>query len=277
MGRKAIWTPHHIGLAEINTTHANTKIICDYLLFCETQDIRPGPDATVLFARSMLDAGLDPSSIANRVEMVRRIRRSNARAILGHLKVQAMLSTLRQLKVRSGGPKRKPYISIDTFETFLHKSTAFQTHESNTTFQIIFFVLLCTGARPNETHSMRIRRVCDGLHVQFNGRKRHNSSSAAYYFWPFDWSLFPPQHIIDAWDQHVVDEKLPAVGHRDTVATHINSWLARIGAHFTSTAPRVRMDNVLRDFVQMGTLTIPELEDRMGHTWQVSTNSYARS
>jgi hypothetical protein len=37
------------------------------------------------------------------------------------------------------------------------------------------------------------------------------------------------------------------------------------------------MDNLLRELVQVGDLRVAELEDRMGHTWDVSTNSYARS
>jgi hypothetical protein len=65
--------------------------------------------------------------------------------------------------------------------------------------------------------------------------------------------------------------------HRKSIASHINSWLKRTGAEFTSTTPRVRMDNLLRDLVEDGEITITELEDRTGHTWQVSTNSYARS
>jgi hypothetical protein len=36
------------------------------------------------------------------------------------------------------------------------------------------------------------------------------------------------------------------------------------------------MDNILRDMVADGEILVSELEDRMGHTWQVSTNSYAR-
>jgi hypothetical protein len=55
---------------------------------------------------------------------------------------------------------------------YLYKTTALQPGATNTTFQLIFFVLLCTGARPNETHTMSVPRAPTGLHVQLNGLPR---------------------------------------------------------------------------------------------------------
>jgi hypothetical protein len=149
-------------------------------------------------------------------------------------------------------------------------------------FQSLWYVMICTGCRPEELHTANIRLTSNALEVRYNGRKSESASGANYLRYPFSWSAAPPS-TVQAFLKS--GERFPIIGTRRNVAACFNSWLVSFrprqgmpppNLKVTSTCPRVRMDNVLRDQLDDKLITIEVFERLMGHKVQVSDQSYRR-
>jgi hypothetical protein len=171
--------------------------------------------------RSMLDAGLDKQTVAERGYLVHTFEPHNAKQKLATLRLIHFAAQLKREKAADGGPKRKPLLMINELSVFLSK-TSEQSAAANIRFQLFWFVLLCAGARPADVLTMKIRLESDAISVQFNARKRNSNTSAPYYRWPFLWSTDLPPHLRAAWETLVIDERIPQIGRHATFASHIN-------------------------------------------------------
>ena len=250
----------------------------EYVKFCRIHHLDPGPKALTTYAQSQLMARMCPVAIANRVESFKHINHMNLESAKSAHRLKALVASLRKSKATAGGPKRKPLCKIDLLmewciDTGEHRDLVYQSY---------WYILIAVGCRPEELHTINWRVASDAFGVRYNGRKNEEASGANFLRYPFTWSAPPPRHIKDFLTS---GDPLPKIGTRRNVAACFNSWLKKFHgrnhlkipkAEVTSTCPRVRMDNVLRDQLDAQLLTTPVYERLIGHTVKVSDQSYRR-
>ena len=250
------------------------KDILSYLLFATRQGVDPGAKLLLSYASSQEIAGMCPVAIANRVELLRRITWENAQGHIAQIRISRTCASLR--KANAGGPKRKVLFSIEILMSFC---SLCPDNTRDLHYQILWYVCCATGCRPEETTTM-LYKWSGSLSVQWNGRKNAITSGARFYLFDAALSAPAPPHIAGWFAQ---GKPLPVFGKRHQIASNMNSWLAKFhgrhgiappGEHITSTCPRVRMNNKLRDLVDSGRLTVPVYEAMIGHTVKVSDQSY---
>lgn len=257
------------------------KDLVGYICFCQYLGIDPGSPALLAYGVSQKAAGLDPSAIANRIDMLTGVTKENVIFRLQSHRVKRFAAALRKEKANAGGPKRKLFLTLDYLMEWVCPSSK---TKNDLEYQVVFFICIATGCRPEETHTMKIRIKTEGIEVQWNGRKNCPTSGAHFLLFPFSLSSPPPSHVKKYLEENI---NLPKIGTRSNVSSCINSWLTRFKKnnpsffsfpplHTTSTCPRVRMDNILRDLVDAGKLTIHVYEQMIGHTINVSDVSYRR-
>jgi integrase len=238
-----------------------------------------GPEALVQYAHSQVEAGMDKVAIANRMKQFMHLTRVNFNHSLSVHRACQLMAELRREKAISGGPKRKPLVSMPLLRTFL---TEIPNSERDLSYQMIWFVLIATGTRPADARRLKYRISDDAIEVQFNGRKNESASSARFWVFPFIYSSFPPNHVARALRLH---QQLPQLGSAMSYAACINKWLKafctknslpEIPLSITSCCPRVRMDNFLRHMLDQGSITTKVYEAMMGHSVEVSDQAYLR-
>jgi len=256
------------------------KDLVQYIHFSSVANIEPGPACLHLYATSQACAGLDLVAIANRVDSLKSITKNNAVHALQSHRVNRLCTAFRKSKANNGGPKRKPLIPMNILLSWVVDTP---NNQRDLFYQVIWFFCICTGCRPEETHTLEYNYSAKYINVKWNGRKHNPVSGANFVRFDFSLSAEPPLHIQRYLNSHTV---LPKIGTRTNVSTCINSWLAKYHKrrncvrptllHITSTVPRVRMDNTLRDKVDAGFLSIHVYESMMGHTIKVSDQYYRR-
>lgn len=250
----------------------------EYLAFANRLRVPPGPIALKSYALSQRAAGMDPTAIANRVDSFKHIAPGNLQSARDHHSLKRTASELRKSKTNSGGPKRKPLVVIKT----LMQWCTYTGVVRDLRLQAMWYIMLVCGCRPEELHTLELKMGLSGLDIRFNGRKNEATSGAAFLHFPFKWSMAPPDHIKTFLEKC---HELPRIGSRKNVSSCFNSWLRKF--HFrhrmtqptqyvTSTCPRVRMDNVLRDLLDDQLMTTAVYEHIIGHTVNVSDKSYRR-
>ena len=265
------------------------KDVLGYILFALAQNMDLGPDLVVAYAASQELAGLCLIAIANRVEMIRRLTWNNVTSVLTQHRISRKLAHLRRSYTNAGGPKRKILASVMVLSSWLcrtpvlprfRKGASYELRDLS--YQVLWFICCAVGCRPEETRTLKYRYSNGALSIQWNGRKNAPVSGACFY--RFESSLFsvaPSQ--VAGW--LVEGKPLPHFGKQAHLATNMNSWLRKYherrglvcpGLHVTSTCPRLRLDNVLRDLVDSGCLSVPVYEAMIGHTVRVSDLSYRR-
>lgn len=253
----------------------------EYLHFCSHNEMEPGPEGLLQYGRSQRAAGLDGASVANRLDQFKGVTATNALNILAHHRVKRFSAELRQAKARAGGPKRKPLVAISALSRWFDPSHI--KTDRDRVYATLWFVLCATGMRPEEHHHMDCRIGNDGesLEICFRGRKSNSSTGAPYVRFPFQLSCEPPSYVRD----RLLKGRLDTIGTPKNCASCINSWLkSHQKGNFpeptepsvTSTVPRVRMDNVLRDLIDEGEYSANQFEVMMGHTIKTSDSSYRR-
>ena len=298
MARKKKWSPtSHAPPSANSGADFNRPLdgwetdLLAYLQFGRAVGLPPGPALIDAYVASQKLAGLALSAIANRVEALRRIRPENVQATWEAHRTTTLVAELRKDHGNAGGPKRKTLLSALELESWLTPSMASTSaaRERDLKYQVLWWALCSSGARPEETHTLKYQYSTPSpstLCVQWNGRKNEKVSSAR--FWPFDHFATPPPHIA-AW--FAGGRPLPIIGTRKNVAQCVNSWIDTFHRrsklprpcsasgtpfHVTSTCPRLRMDNILRDELDAGRISLDTYEVMIGHTIKVSNTSYRR-
>jgi len=250
----------------------------EYVLFCTRLRLPIGPTALAEYARSQECANLCPVAIANRIEAFKFLTPTNVDQARNMHRLDVVTAGLRKRKANAGGPKRKALCPLNVLLSWCTQTG----NQRDLTYQSLWYILVCTGCRPEELHTLKMRLTPNSLDIQFNGRKNEASSGAAFLPFRFQWSAPPPAHV------KAFLLNTPHTGHIGTArncASCFNSWLSKFhkknglsrpDAHVVSTCPRLRMDNVLRNEVDAGVITVAEYERLIGHTLAVSDQSYRR-
>ncbi len=298
MGRKKKWTPTALSASVIEAAEAATEQLDQwetdlygYLAFSKACRIEPGPRLLQLYAQSQLLAGCSAVAIANRVDALKAVTALNAKRIFEFHQIQRTSASLRKTAAAAGGPKRKGLFDAATLGAWLQvgKPKDAKMATRNTAYQVIWYVLCLTGARPEETHTLEYVWRGTELGVKWNGRKNEEASSARFLSFAFCLFREPPP-VVKAW--LVAGLPLPKIGTQKSVASCINSWVGKFHArneltiprdpvtnntlHMISTCPRLRMDNILRDLVDEGRLAVDTYECMIGHSTKTSNVSYRR-
>lgn len=108
-----------------------------------------------------------------------------------HHAVKTTVASLRKRKANAGGPRRKELVAIRSLMSWCRRTGI----RRDLVFQSSWFLLIATGCRPEELHTINIKYTPLKLSVKWNGRKNNATSSAAYFDFPYTWSACPPQHI----------------------------------------------------------------------------------
>lgn len=281
MGRRKKWSYLSLpGLAVAAGADQWEKDLQEYLVWARQQGLPVGSSALQAYATSQRAAGMDLVAIANRIEAFRSVTDANVTSIIGQHQISRTVATLRRDKANAGGPHRKALVSISVLMGWCVPTPMSQR---DLHYQVVWFVLLATGCRPEEHHTVKHKiENPEGLSILFNGRKSSPASGAAYVFFSYQYSCRPPDHVLHYLRTH---KDLPKIGSRKNCSSCINSWLSKFHSRYrilsppdkvTSCCPRVRMDNVLRDLVDEQLLTIHVYENMIGHTVKVSDVSYRR-
>lgn len=279
-GRPRKWTVTH-PLAPTVKRYPDQweKDFTDYLTWCSVHKLLAGTAAIGAYAASQRDAGLDPVAIANRVETFRGVTAKNCQSILQQHRLSRYISEIRKDKANQGGPARKPLTAIDTLMSWCHPTPA---NQRDFNYQVVWYFMIASGIRPEEHHTVKYTFSTTELRVQFNGRKNCKVSGAHYVSFSLELSCLPPPAIRDFLKK---GNPIPHIGTRKNCASCINSWLRsfrtryslpKLDLHVTSTCPRVRMDNILREKLDSHLLAEHVYTNMIGHTTAVSDASYRR-
>lgn len=283
-GRPRKWTPAlTVSLGTPTVPQQQDRRISDiedFLMFLKTNpELKENKsNALMRYGQCQVQAGMDPVAVANRIDVLRRLDLDNPQSLIDSIRLREFTTSLRKEKARRGGPKRKPLLTIDRLGVLL---TPTGPTPRDLAYQVVWSVILMTGCRPMETHSMKVSVSELGIKVTFNGRKNDVVSSARPYYFPFVYSLKPPVEIINFLKS---EKALPKIGSEKNIATCINSWIVSFSKRYdmvietdlTSTTPRIRMDNLLRDLLAEGEITETVFEGMMGHSVETSERSYVR-
>jgi len=266
--------PHHPSQFE--------KDVLEYLAFCGSNALVAGPEALVLYGQAQVFAGLDRGAVANRLDQLRSITTLNASASIAHRRLQDFSRSLRREKARAGGPKRKPLVTAAQLMLWLQGDP---TDERSCRYRTVWYILCLTGARPEELHHSEMRLDRDALRVKFNGRKNSLATGAAFLSFSFDLFEPPPPYVVAT----LKSGGVPKIGTPRNTASCINSWLRsfrfpemlagtgkRLSEVISSTVPRVRIDNILREQYEEGLITETLYEQMIGHNLKTSNESYRR-
>ena len=253
------------------------KDVLDFVGFLEKNaHITDRDELMRVYAEQQLADGCDKGVVANRVEKLRRVDASNAKAILAQTGIDQLIWSLRKDKATSGGGKRKDLFTIDALAAII--ATMSQTPR-DVKYQVIWWILIASGCRPNELHSIQIVFDVDGLSVRFNGRKNDLETGCCSYLFLFEYSIAAPPWV----RAHILEHGLPRIGTATNISSCINSWLKSFGVShgvqtegMTSTSGRVRMDNVLRLELDAGEISEIAFEMMMGHKVTTSEKFYKR-
>lgn len=243
-----------------------------------------GPESLLLYSSSQKAAGLCPTAIANRIENLRHLTEANFENTMKQHRVSREVASLRKQHANAGGPKRKPLVRREVLYTYLSVAP---TSNRDLWYQILWYVCCATGCRPEETHTLKYRWNASttrstNLSIRWCGRKNEAASGAAFIKFPRNLFSSPPP-LVEKW--LASGKTLPSFGPVTNLATNLNSWLRKFpgryhlpkpAEHITSTVPRVRIDNILRDAVDKGELPIHQYEAMIGHSIKVSDVSYRR-
>lgn len=224
------------------------------------------------YVQQQLLDGLDPSTVKTRLIYIRRLgiplsAEERQRAYV-KLAVDGILTRLDRMKNKVG-TKFKPLCP-------LHELRAVYTSPGSTErdrhYQLAWYILVVTGQRAGNLVGASFRVLGDGLRVRFlEGRKTEKKALRCGIVFRFAWSERPPS-FFDL--KHGRDFVFPPIGTKRNVAAHINTWLRAQGWSFTSTVPRVRLDNLLRELLNQKLLTTLEYERFMNHTTETSDKHY---
>lgn len=268
-------TPHLDRLPQQATRQ--DKDIVDFAAFLEkNSQITERDELMLAYAEQQLCDGCDKGVIANRIEKLRAVTIANVAATVAQTKIDHLIWSLRKEKAATGGGKRKGLFTIDELAAIV---AAAADTPRDVSYQVTWWLLLASGCRPNELHTMKVDLNHGGLSVVFNGRKNDLETGCCSYLFLFDYSIMVPSWI----RAHILERGLPKIGTASNVSSCINSWLKSFGARqgintegMTSTSGRVRMDNVLRAELDCGEISEVVYESMMGHKVTTSEKFYKR-
>lgn len=275
-GRKRKWNPlTTIPPTPVQQTSSPYEIVIDqYFLFCESNKLSPGPQVLIQFGQAQLKSGLSQGTVLNNLEILKPINYENFEGYIERHR----LGEFRRSIQKQYRPKAKPLYTISQLGQIFKCTTAIRELR----YQCFFYLLVATGCRPEELQgepSIEYRLTNRGLEVQFAGRK-NGPSGRVFEDFKFEYSMAPPSHLLPTLRENQAKRKF-SIGTKKNIATCINSWLRKFRdilnlPELTSTCPRVRMDNVLRNFVDSQEMSVQTYERMMGHTIKVSDVSYRR-
>jgi hypothetical protein len=223
------------------------------------------------FAGQMLEKGLKPSTVLNRVEEVVAAGTPVTRKALlkygRRLQLDGLRKWLRREKNKVGTVHKVPW-NIETLSAPLEYP--------DLRYVTWWYVLVASGARPKNLWNARIRLEETGLEIWYTqGTKSEQKRMRRPRFYEYAWSMAPPENVRRILEEH---GELPELGQPTTIASSLNSWLKRNRSDemvkLTSCVPRARMDHILRHLVAKGLLEKAEYEWVMDHTMETSNQSY---
>lgn len=246
------------------------RVVKDFMQFVNLNpQLRSRLEIFRAYQNQMLDDGTDESVVANRTATLVHIDLKNPQALIDAIEMKLDLATLKRVKARKGGPKRKPWEELGNLTIVLVASTDARM----VAFMTAWWILLVCGCRPCELHAMTLTLTRVSADITFHGRKNDQSSGCKPFKFLFIWSLPPAPWVRTYLEAH---GSVPPIGNHQNVASCINTWVKEQGQSFTSTSPRIRMDNILRDLVDVGTMPVHVYEALIGHTIKVSDANYRR-
>ena len=226
-----------------------------------------------LYVGQQLNAGLDPATVRTRLEYLKQFRVSLVSPLtsLDNVDAHDLIVKLKRAKALQGGSKLKPLVTIQQLFSPLHTPARGGCAARWLTYQALWWCIICSGCRPNEMCDAVLLLTTTSLKVGYLHRKQNSMPGARKDEYLFKWTGPPPAEICLWINEH---KKFSFKGCN--VASCLNSWLKQCNCNMTSTVPRLFLDNVLRNEVDSGVLTVVAYERLMGHSIKTSDASYRR-
>jgi len=264
------WAPRRCGLLRLQPRGDLPSALKLWKRFVDLNRHILSPVALLYaFVEQKLKAGLAPSTVRSRVETIMEAGIPVSLEAFDRLQRHHHLASLKkyllQLQNSTGVRHKVPWaLSIQT--------TPLSYPERP--YTVWWFVLLATGLRPgNLWHAeifiedTKIKIFC------LQGTKSNPKRMRRPRVYDFMWSIRPPGWALSFFKEN---RMLPRIAKKETIASHINSWLKRNKppVPITSCCPRARMDQILRKLVSEGHMTTDEYEWLLDHTIETSNESY---
>lgn len=222
------------------------------------------PSTLSTYVKTMKSYGIYPGQLdlararVRRTQLLNGIKRMEEEAPLAGDRGEESLEVLREIIVRR-------------FE----RDTA-----QDLEYRAIFFVLVATGARPENlmvAQSCSVDQKRQGVVIQW-GRRKVRPPSRASLLYPFSWSTEPPADVV---------ERIAALPTRpwglagsSNPASAICAWLrkrlAALGmtCRVTSTTPRGRLSRVVYEEFEAGRMSAERFGDLLDHEPSMSRTRY---
>lgn len=267
---RRVWTPKKCEHPRLRPVHELSTTLRLWKEFVHLNRHLGDPMSVLFaFAEQQLEAGLKASTVRTRIEEVASARVPYTSEQFAHLYQRRQLIYLKkyllQKQNKTGVRHKVPWsLSIQTLPlSFPEKSYA-----------LWWFVLLATGLRPGNLWHAEILLEDEQIRVFCTqGTKSKPKSTRRPRIYDFLWSVRPADWMKAYFHKN---RSLPRIAKKETIASHINSWLKRNKppVPITSCCPRARMDQILRKLVSEGCMSTDEFEWLLDHTIETSNESY---
>ena len=280
LGRPRKWVAKKVSQADLQQLKILSRrddasavaLIRGFATFCSlNKNITSRSLMITAFAGQQLQQGMQASSVSTNLQILKssRVSIENPLAALDQLQLASTERALVRTTARRGGPKLKRLMTLKEMMDLLEPAGLTLRDQE---YQCLWYILVATGMRPCHSLTASFKFNTTALLVTYNGRKSEKEARRRAISHPFFWSAPPPPYV----RKILVDAggKLPPIGTENNIAACMNSWLKKRQLEMTSSLPRVRMDNHLRDQVEAGTLTERMYEVVMDHTLDTSDHHY---
>jgi len=223
------------------------------------------------YVSQQVRAGLDPSTISQRLKTIRRFgiptRQADITWCLDRIFLNLCIKKLKIMKNTKGTTHKEITSLRDLRRVYTEPRTG-----KDQQFQLLWYLLVVSGQRLGNLVDAEFVLEADGLRIFFlQGRKTDLSRLRCGLLFPFAWTETPPAHLQALMTNRF---RVSNMGTKSNIASRMNTWLKKSGFDMTSGLPRTHLDNVLRRLLDRGLLSVDAFVRAMDHSISTSDKHY---